>query len=328
MLLRWLVTGNARKNKNIAIDENLQDIIDRCTAFSPEERYKDIGEVRRALGSVGRRRYRVDPKGAVALALVALLMLCAGFAAGRYTNWLQPTGAVSFREPLLEKAVRLRLGKETGDLTRNDLAQVDRLYIFGTEAFNDLEQFFPCRVEDYARGMIRTLDDLRLLPNLEELRIVHQGFVDTSGIPALQWLRCLELKHMRISSVAPLAELKSLRDVSLFYSGVSDVSALEKCERLEILDVGYNDIANMAQIGSYPNLKRLGLSSLEMANVDDIARRMPKLQDVMLGYNKIEDLSGLKTLKDLQEVSVRPEQADALRGLLAGTNVQIIVETN
>ena len=49
VLLRWLVTGSDQPNPNVTINPDLQTVIDRCTAFAPEDRYADIGQTERAL---------------------------------------------------------------------------------------------------------------------------------------------------------------------------------------------------------------------------------------------------------------------------------------
>ena len=49
VLLRWLITGSIRENKNIAIHPDIKRVIDRCTTFSPDERYADAGQVRKDL---------------------------------------------------------------------------------------------------------------------------------------------------------------------------------------------------------------------------------------------------------------------------------------
>ena len=41
VLLRWLMTGSIRENKNITINADVQRIIDHCTAFAPDERYAE-----------------------------------------------------------------------------------------------------------------------------------------------------------------------------------------------------------------------------------------------------------------------------------------------
>ena len=49
ILLRWLLTGNTKEDKWNRIDRPLSGVIRKCTAFSPEERYSDVDQVKRAL---------------------------------------------------------------------------------------------------------------------------------------------------------------------------------------------------------------------------------------------------------------------------------------
>ena len=324
VLLRWMVTGSTRENKNIAISSDLQHVIDRCTAFSPQARYGDIRQVKRALGRVRRRRRRILPAAAAVLA--AMLLLCAGFAVGRYTDLLRPAEGISFREPLIERAVRLQLGRESGPLTEADLSRVKRLFIYGTQAFGDLESYCRCSIDESTEGSILTLADLALLPNLEELHIVHQGIVDAGGIENHERLEIVELKHMHLVCAAAIAKLPNLRQAALFSVCLYDATPLENCQRLENLDVGLNDIASLAQIGHHPNVTHLDLKWLEMDDVDDIAQRLPKIQTLMLQHARIGDLTGLKALQELREVHVLPEQADALNALLEGAGVQVIID--
>ena len=323
VLLRGLVTGSARVNGNIAIDSDMQRIIDRCTAFAPEQRFSDVGEVKRALEGVGRRGRRVSIKAVLALALSAVLLLGAGFAVGRYTDWLKPVPRIAFQEPLIELAARLWIGRESGPLTEEDLARVTQLYIFGDQAFDGFESFNQCDVATSAQGPIRTLDDLQLLRNLEEVHIAHQGYVDTAGLAGLPKLYTVELKHMRLSGVAAIADVPGLKHAVLFCDGLSDVTALERCPWLETLDIGLNDITSLNQVGSHPNVRNLGLMWLELDNVDDIAQRFPKAKNVMLQHGNIREMSGLKALPNLEAVWVLSEQADAVSALFEGTDVQI-----
>ena len=328
VLLRWLVTGSTRENRNISIDADLQKIIDRCTAFSPQQRYADIGQARRALQGVGKRRRRVNPLTLAALALAAALIMCAGFAAGRYTDWMRPTERIAFQEPLIERAARLCIGKQSGPLTEADLKQVTRLYIYGDEAFADPDAFGGCSIDTSAEGPIRTLDDLQRLTNLEELHIVHQGYVDTAGVAGLTRLRTVELKHMRLSGIAAIADAPGLREAVLFCAGLTDVTALENCPWLETLDIGLNDITALAAVGRHPNVKNLGLMWLELDDLNDIAERLPKVRAVTLQHSRIGDLSGLAALPGLEAVYVLREQADAVQALFEGTDVQVIITEN
>lgn len=49
VLLRFLLTGSPRENKNVRVYRPLGKIIRTCTAFAPDERYSDVSLVARAL---------------------------------------------------------------------------------------------------------------------------------------------------------------------------------------------------------------------------------------------------------------------------------------
>lgn len=334
VLLRWLVTGSARENKNIEINNELQKIIDRCTAFSPEARYENIGQVREALDAACKKisrqkpKRRIRPGCAVLLFLAGLLLFTAGFAAGRLTDWLRPAPKIVFLEPLIEKAARIQIGKEKGTLTEEDLSRVTGLYIYGTEVLADLQDFQSRSIDTSTEGPIRTLDDLKLLPNLKELHIAHQTYVDAAGIAGMTHLETVELKHMRISGAAPIGDAAGLKHAILFCTGLNDATALENCPWLETLDIGLNKITSLSQIGKYPNVKNLGLMWLEMEDINEIAEYLPKVQAVMLQHGTIKDLHGLLTLPALSTVYVLEEQADMLNDLLRGSDIKVIVTEN
>ena len=327
ILLRWLMTGSVRSNPNISMDPRIQRIIDRCTAFAPQQRYTDAAQVRQALARVGRRR-PVPVKRLALTAILLLAALCGGFAVGRFTDWLRPLPRIVFSEPLIERAARLNIGKESGTLTGDDLAKVTRLYIYGSEAFSGPDQFYQQRVGEHAEGPIRQLDDLKLLPNLEEIHIVRQGYLDVSAVADLPRLYTVEIMHSRISGIQPIAHVSRLKHAILFDCGLGDVTALENCPWLETLDVGLNGLTDLKQLGRHPSLRSLGFMWLDMKNVDDIAQRLPRLQTIRLQYSNVKDWSGLRALPKLKEVEVLKEQEDTIRTLFEGTDVEIRVTEN
>ena len=327
VLLRYLVTGSIRENPNVTFNAQLQKVIRRCTAFSPEERYHDASEIKADLRKALRPRW-IPAK---TLLIVAALLLCAlgaGFALGTCTDLLRPVPTIVFSVPLMERAARLQLGKESGALTQEDLAQVRTIYIYGSEAYADPALYYQQDVARHAEGPLRTLEDVRLLPNLEELHVVRQGDLDVSAVTELTHLYTLEIKHTRISGVQPIAHLARLRYAGLFDCGVTDVTALENCPWLETLDIGHNDLTDFRQIGAHPSVRSVNLMWLNMKNLDDIAQRMPKLRVIYLQHSAIKDLSGLKALPALEEVYVLPEQFDAVSALFAGTDVEVRVTDN
>ena len=49
IVLRWLLTGSTRENKNVRTYPPLDRMIRKCTAFAPKDRYGDVDEVKKAL---------------------------------------------------------------------------------------------------------------------------------------------------------------------------------------------------------------------------------------------------------------------------------------
>ena len=79
VLLRYLITGSPRENKNVRVSKPLDKIIRKCTAFSPNDRYSDVLQVKRALDHANpsyQRKLRAG--GAIAAVLVLGLALFGG----------------------------------------------------------------------------------------------------------------------------------------------------------------------------------------------------------------------------------------------------------
>ena len=331
VMLRWLMTGNIRPNQNISMDPGIQRVIDRCTAFSPDQRYADIHQVRNDLKKVASVRPKVSRGQILAVMLAAILFFCAGFFSGRYTELFRSAPKeppIVFTEPLIEAAVRSQLGLEKdAPLSDEGLAQVKRIYIVGTDVYNDPDEFYRQDIASHTRGQIHSLDDLTMLPNLEEVHLMFQGDVNISALSRMENLRQVDLRHLQTADISSLADLKTLRLLVLFDMGLSDVSILTGCEWLETLDVGFNYIRDMKQIGTYENLRSLCLRGLEMETLDGI-ETMTNLRGVTLAKAEIGDLSALLKLPKLEQVYATPELLESLRTLFSGTAVEVVEVEN
>ena len=88
VLLRWLLTGSVRDNKNIRVYRPLAKIIARCTAFSPKERFSDVSQVKKALEQANPRAQALRFTGrAFCVLLAAFLVLSAGWKVYRAVTW-------------------------------------------------------------------------------------------------------------------------------------------------------------------------------------------------------------------------------------------------
>ncbi|NLI52889.1 MAG: protein kinase [Clostridiales bacterium] len=328
VLLRYLLTGSEEAQAGRPLSRSMKRIIDHCTAFSPKDRFASAEAVKRALKIAllkSDEQYRQRIALLLSFVPAALLFLCGGFVIGRHTSLFAPAGVV-FREPLIEAAARVQLGKTDDEpITAEELKNVRALYIFGTEVAKTAEPFTRGLSEEarYTRGGITDLSDLTLMPNLEEMQISYQVLNNISAVSSLENLVNVNLMHTRVSDVSALAGKPSLQVLSLYDTNVSDVSCLDTCSRLESLELGKTLVTSLRSIGEIDTLTRLSLSGLTLDTLSGI-EQYPYLQTLCLADAQIDSPDALKQLSRLKVIYANGELYQELSGIFAGTDVSVI----
>ena len=239
------------------------------------------------------------------LCVAALALLGAGFGVGRYTRFLKPVVSAVFQEPLMEQAVRARLGKQEGEtLTEEELLTVRALYIFGTEV-SDTEDAFLEGMNGWTlpRGSLTSLEDVVMMPNLEVLYVNYQPLSDITPVRTLQKLRHINLRHTYVSDLSPLAGLPMLDSLQLFDTNVSDLSPLVACPQVSDLDIGFTPLRSIRDIPDLKGLTRLSLRGRTLADLDGI-ERFVRLEWLCLSGTEVQDLTPLLSLPNLKEVDI------------------------
>ncbi len=327
VVLCYLLTGGTDTIKSPRMIKNrkLRKIIERCTAFSPSQRFADAKSVKRALLRADSRAQRFAARALLGAAAL-LLATASGFALGRYTDFMAGAinygGAVKFHEPLIEQAVRKTLGKdETQAITPDELAEVTALYIRGNRIASSLEEYHalgneimtsPGSTDD--KGSIASLADAALMPNLQVLMIGNQ----------------------RVTDLSPLGNLKRLTDLDLDKNPVSDISAIGGLPNLESIGVNETKVTDLTPLAACPALKKMVLNSIPcddfsfLASMGDIEylhivnikpeKVLPHLRgksarQLRLGYVALPSVTDLKGINGLQELFMDEVYLDDLTGI-------------
>jgi Leucine-rich repeat (LRR) protein len=240
---------------------------------------------------------------------------------GRFTGIFTPqavTKSVQFKEPLIEQAVRAQLGKdETEGITEEELLSVREIYIFGNEVSKTEEAFFDGlggRRRDTPRGTLMTLEDVKLLPNLEMLYVNYQTLTDISPISKLEYLTTVHLRHTFVEDISALSNMKQLSNVILFDTHVADVSALSSCPALYSLDVGETLVTSLDSLPEHAGLKVLSFMQTALSSIDGI-ERFANLEQLDLSFTGLEDLTPLIAMPKLSIVSVDESMRGAAEAL-------------
>jgi internalin A len=159
---------------------------------------------------------------------------------------------VTIKDDAIEQAIREKLGKPTGKLTAFDLQGIYRLQL--------------------PQG-VKSLTDLKLLPQLEYLGAQKLGLKDISALGSLKKLRVLYLQRNQIT----------------------DISVLKKLTKLEVLSLNGNLIKNISPLSGLTTLKKLYLRENKITGITQLTG-LKNLKELYLGGNLIKDYSPVKQI--------------------------------
>ena len=330
VVLYYLLTGEITLKKENIANKNLWRIISKCTAFSPKDRYNNTGALKKALVYY-QKRVKQRAFAVIIAALSACIMLGIGFAVGRYTDILHYSPVHSydeyiFAEPLIEEAVRLTLGKFTDEpVLRKDLELIKELYISGDEIVLS-ERAYELIRNNPRRTVpenIKSLEDIKYMPNLIKLCMDHQSVFDLSPLSGHQQLEVLKFERCNISDVSPLLTVPRLRELFIFDNIIDEFSYFQEMKSLQFLVIGDNPLKNIAELGDISHIEALNLHMTDIENLAGI-EIMVNLRELWLRETAVCDFSPLDGLPKLSVIDISPDMAIYL-DTLSREDIEIII---
>lgn len=322
----YMVSESYEKNQlsECAVSRRMKKIIEKACSFEPDKRYGDAAQLRRAVEKCqANNRKKVYQKAGAVFGLIAAGYILAIFSpdgtvienkrietAEQSAAEEQIQAEITFREELIEEAVRKELGlSKTDKITASMLEDVRKLRIVGKEILDDEDTFWgeghhvDGKDSSFGsvRGNITDLSDLAQMVNLEELALCNQKIEDISGLKELP-LKKLYLSKNMITDFSVLLNLIDLDTLCIMENPAENLSVIGECTgilRLNIQGMNLTDI---------DFLKNLSLDYLDMSNVEvennifEPLTEMKKLDTLcMCDVNEAaaETLSQMSTLKAL-----------------------------
>lgn len=307
-----------------AVSRRMKKIIEKACSFEPDKRYGDAAQLRRAVEKCqANNRKKVYKKAGAVFGLIAagyilaILSLDGTVIENKRIETAEQSAAeeqiqaeITFREELIEEAVRKELGlSKTDKITASMLENVRKLRIVGKEILDDEDTFWgeghhvDGKDSSFGsvRGNITDLSDLAQMVNLEELALCNQKIEDISGLKELP-LKKLYLSKNMITDFSVLLNLIDMDTLCIMENPAENLSVIGECTgilRLNIQGMNLTDI---------DFLKNLSLDYLDMSNVEvennifEPLTEMKKLDTLcMCDVNEAaaETLSQMSTLKAL-----------------------------
>ena len=298
-----------------AVSRRMKKIIEKACSFEPDKRYGDAAQLRRAVEKCqANNRKKVYKKAGAVFGLIAAGYILAIFSpdgtvienkrietAEQSAAEEQIQAEITFREELIEEAVRKELGlSKTDKITASMLENVRKLRIVGKEILDDEDTFWgeghhvDGKDSSFGsvRGNITDLSDLAQMVNLEELALCNQKIEDISG------LKELPLKKLYLSK-----------------NMITDFSVLPNLIDLDILCIMENPAENLSVIGECTGILRLNIQGMNLTDIDflkNLSLDYLDMSNVEVENNIFEPLAEMKKLDTLCMCDVNEAAAETL----------------
>jgi len=230
-----------------------------------------------------------------------------------------PSDVFVFKEPLIEQAVRIMLGKDDDELIiYSDLSKITELYLFGDYVVETIDEFYVLN-KDYSiprqMGTLRFLDDISAMERLHTLRIYGQPIYDLVPLAANQNLVELQLTGTRVRDVSPLAELPYLEHIAIHgFSFISPIFLDKQPPNLHSLHLIVDHPITMHDFSHLTKLNDLNIAGCRINSLDGI-ESMTLLHTVALHSTAISDFSPLDSLPWLYSIHITADMEQYLHTL-------------
>lgn len=349
VVLTWMLTGNTALIENPAT--RLEKIACRCRRFSPEKRYQNDAALLKALCRTTEKysqRIKKVFQGTLAVMVILTLFLLSGAV---FFHETRKSKAVTFREPLIEEAVRTVLDRPKDIITYEDLEGITGIYIMGDKACSSLEEYYEASGKWYATakeervvGTVEDLADLKNMTNLQQLCITGNLIRNLSPLKDLKFIQILELGDNKIESIEPLTDMKVLSEVSLSTNDYKDIEPISTWPSIKVLSLSETSGYDGSPVGSLKNMTQLNircdtdayqyLSGLHVGWLElgasgqtdlECIRDVAYVRDLYIRWSDIRDISALEGREDIVYLNMEGCIIDDLSPLFTMPNLASVV---
>ncbi len=211
ILLRYMLTGSEKEDPSIRIYEPLRCIIEKCTAFAPDERFSNVESVKKTLLKANPTSQSIH-KTLITVCLVTAVALC-GFIG---TKWYQHANFNPFGEVTIPAVLT--------DEERTAEAVSYMKTKYGTEMFDDTESYADIGfvknvlidVYGYDSNYINALPTEEGPPHESERNFLPWGMGDEQYVAR----DVMVYIAVKIYWVDKVSDYSSLKDDNGYYPGV------------------------------------------------------------------------------------------------------------
>ncbi len=239
-------------------------------------------------------------------------------------NTPDPELEIHFNDINLENAVRTKIGKSMGVITRSDVEDIKALSarVQGITNIDALSYFVNLEELDLTGNRITDFSPLSQLTSLKKLNIsknynVVSGASGASGLDisflkTLLLLEELDASDNMLSDITPVSYLVSLKKLTLSRNRITDIMPIASCRALTYIDLSYNYGINA------DNTER-GISDLSPLF------QCTELTQLIASHNLISRTEGIEALGNLVYIDLEDNYVDSLESLAKVSRLETLL---
>ncbi|CAL6062127.1 Leucine_rich repeats-containing protein [Hexamita inflata] len=175
------------------------------------------------------------------------------------------------------------------------------------------------------------LSGIEIMTQLINLNLSMNQLKQIEKLAPLEGLTCLDLGQNNIDDISVLSNFKKLNTLDISQNLVSDISSIAVLTQIKILDISYNLISKLDDISALINIERLNVSKNNIASIDclgnmvdliylnismnqvtslAVCKKLPKLQDLRIKSNFIQNFESLAHLEHVNKFWVQQQLSE------------------
>lgn len=217
---------------------------------------------------------------------------------------------VTFKDSVLEKAVRKKIGKKTGEILKKDVEEIISLditrddensSIYSLEGIEELSNLKNLSLEN---NIVTDLSPLFKIKQLDYLNVSGNPISDFSFIQKINGLKKLYMDNMLyLNNLSQLGDLSNIELLAIGGNNIKDFSHLYPYSNITSLYITEGNLSDVSFLKNMTQLKYLDLSD-NYINDLSVLSELTYLKELILPTNKIEDISPLSKLKKLEKLDI------------------------
>ncbi|WPC39539.1 leucine-rich repeat domain-containing protein [Clostridium sp. JS66] len=153
---------------------------------------------------------------------------------------------VTFKDENLEKVVRDKINKETGDIYITDVKSIVSLNAShkNIKDISGIENLTGLQTLDLGNNQISDISVLSSLTNLETVNLSYNEFSDISKLKGLTKLETLNLNSNEIEDISAVQTLNNLKSLNLSNCKINNINPLKGLNNLKTLWLNNNEVSD------------------------------------------------------------------------------------